>query len=311
MAREQFLFTERFRPKTVDECILPERLKIEFNKYVEQGSIPNLLMTGSSGVGKTTVAQAMIRQIGTDLLFINCSSEGNLDKLRNDLTRFATTVSFRGGKRKYVILDEMDSTSPLFQPALRTFMEQYSSNCGFILTCNHPNKVIKELHSRCSVVSFKFNADEKIELMKQFYKRCQEILKGEKIEYEKEALSKIIIKFYPDFRRTLNELQRHKKIDAAAILSVEYEESVKKLIGFIKDKNFKDARKWIGENSDLPPNELFSAIYQHCAKFFQPTSIAQLVVLLAEYQYKSSFVVDQEINIAAFIAEVMSICLVK
>jgi DNA polymerase III delta prime subunit len=310
MAKEQFLFTERFRPKTIDECILPQRMKDEFNQYVDQGNIPNLFMVGRPGIGKTTVAKALISQINADYMLVNCSLEGNIDTLRNDIRNFATTVSFTG-RRKFCILDEIDSTSPLFQPALRTFMEQYSSNCGFILTANNPRKVIEPLHSRTTTVQFKFTTDEKFELIKQIYKRCGEILNAEKVEWEKNALSKIVIKYYPDFRKILNEIQRHKKIDDAALLATEIEENVKHLIGFIKTKDFKEARKWIGENNDIPPNELFSAIYKGCAKHFQPASIAQLVVLLAEYQYKSAFVVDQEINTSAFIAEVMSSCLLK
>lgn len=310
MAREQFLFTERFRPQTVDDCVLPQRMKDEFNKYVEQKAIPNLLLTGRPGVGKTTVALAMCKQIDADVMLVNCSLEGNIDTLRNDIKNFSTTVSFKG-KRKYCILDEIDSTSPLFQPALRTFMEQYSSNCGFILTCNNLTKVIKPLHSRCVTINFNFSPDEKLDILKGIIKRCIFILKGEGIEYENDALTKLVIKFYPDFRRILNELQRYKKIDSSVLATVQIEESVETLIKFIQKKDFKEARKWIGENNDIPANELFSAIYRAATKYFQPAGIAQLTVLLAEYQYKSAFVIDQEINTAAFVAEVMSSCLMK
>lgn len=308
--REQFLFSEKFRPTTVDQCILPQRFKDEFNKYIKQKNIPNLLLIGKSGVGKTTVAKAMISQLNADFMLVNCSLEGNIDTLRNDIKNFATTASFKG-KRKYCILDEIDSTSVLFQPALRTFMEQYSSNCGFILTANNPNKVIKPLHSRCSVVNFKFNVDEKLDLIVQFTKRCCQILTEQQVEYDKLVVGNVVIKYYPDFRRILNELQRHSKVDAAAIASTENKDNIKKLVDAIKTKDFKEARKWIGENSDMPPTEIFSGLYHGVSKYFQPASIAQLVVLLAEYQYKSAFVVDQEINTAAFVAEVMSTCLPK
>jgi DNA polymerase III delta prime subunit len=302
-----FLWVEKYRPKTIADTILPPSLKQTFQQFVTQGNIPNLLLTGRAGVGKTTVARAMLEEVGSDYLIINGSMNGNIDTLRNDIRQFASSISFTGG-RKYVILDEADYLNPnSTQPALRNFMEEFSKNCGFILTCNYKNRIIEPLHSRCSVVEFKIESEDKPKIASQFIKRVSTILETEGIEYDKAAVIEVIKKFFPDWRRVLNELQRYSatgRIDTGILVNFT-DEKLKKLIELIKQKNFTEIRKWVGENTDLDTTTFFRKIYDTASEFLKPSSIPQLVLILANYQYKSAFVADQEINILACLTEIM------
>jgi len=304
---EQFLWVEKYRPKTIDECILPEGLKQTFRQFITNGEIPNLLLTGGPGIGKTTVAKAMLEQIGSDYIVINGSMNGNIDTLRNDIQQFASSVSFSGG-RKYVILDEADYLNAnSTQPALRNFMEEFSRNCGFILTCNFKNRIIEPLHSRCSVVEFKINKSDYPKLAAQFYKRTCKILEGENVTYDKAVVADLVSRHMPDWRRVLNELQRYSvngRIDSGIFVNLS-DDNVKHVIGLIKAKNFGEMRKWVGENSDTDSTQLFRAFYDQAYNFIKPSSIPELVLLIAKYQYQAAFCSDSEINTAAFLTEVM------
>jgi replication factor C small subunit len=303
----EFLWVEKYRPKNINDTILPEGLKETFSSFVEQGNIPNLLLTGSAGVGKTTVARAMLEQIGADYIVINGSMNGNIDTLRNDIQQFASSMSFTGG-RKYVILDEADYLNAnSTQPALRNFMEEFSRNCGFILTCNFKNRIIEPLHSRCSVVEFKISKEDLPKLAVQFFKRVVNILTTEKVEYDKAVVAELINRHIPDWRRVLNELQRYSvngKIDSGIFVNLQ-DENLKTLIGYIKAKNFSEMRKWVGENSDTDSAQLFRKFYDQAYNYIKPASIPELVVLIAKYQYQAAFVADPEINTAAFLTEIM------
>lgn len=308
--REQFLWVERYRPRKIEDCILPEELKNTFQKFVDDGSIPNLLLSGSAGVGKTTVARAMLEQINADYIVINGSMNGNIDTLRNDIRNFAATVSFTGG-RKYVILDEADYLNAnSTQPALRNFMEEYSSNCGFILTCNFANRIIAPLHSRCSVVEFKINGKQKAPLAKQFMDRVNTILDTEGVEYDKKVVAELIMKHFPDWRRVLNELQRYAtsgKIDSGILAQMDNLD-IRELSKLLKVKDFTSMRKWVATNSSMDANMLFRKLYDVSTETMQSESIPELVLILAEYQYKAAFVVDQEINTAACLTKIMMNC---
>jgi len=304
---DEFLWVEKYRPKTINDCILPEGLKQTFSSFIDNGNIPNLLLTGSAGVGKTTVAKAMLEQIGADYIVINGSMNGNIDTLRNDIQQFASSVSFSGG-RKYVILDEADYLNAnSTQPALRNFMEEFSRNCGFILTCNFKHRIIEPLHSRCSVVDFKISKDDLPRLAVQFFKRTVGILSNERVEFDKAVVAELINKHVPDWRRVLNELQRYSvngKIDSGIFVNLQ-DENLKTLIGYIKAKNFGEMRKWVGENSDTDSAQLYRKFYDQAYNYIKPASIPELVVLIAKYQYQAAFVADPEINTAAFLTEVM------
>ena len=311
--REDFLWVEKYRPHTIADTILPPNLQATFQQFVDDKNIPNLLLTGRAGVGKTTVARAMLDQLGADYIVINGSMHGNIDTLRTDILNFASTVSFTGG-RKYVILDEADYLNPnSTQPALRNFMEEYSRNCGFILTCNFKNKLIDPLISRCSVIEFSIPKEDKPKLPMRFYKRVLEILKKENVEAEPKALAGVIEKHFPDWRRVLNELQRYSatgKIDVGILTNLQ-EDSFKQLVGFLKNKEFSNVRKWVGENSDVDTTTFFRKFYDQASDLMDSPSIAQLVLILAKYQYQSAFVADHEINIAACMTEVMVECTFK
>jgi replication factor C small subunit len=305
-----FLWVEKYRPRTIDDTILTTTLKNTFKQFVSQKNIPNLILAGSAGIGKTTVARAMLDEIGADYYIINGSMNGNIDTLRNDIQQFASTVSFTEG-RKYVILDEADYLNPnSTQPALRNFMEEFSRNCGFILTCNFKNRIIEPLHSRCSVIEFKITADEMPKLATQFFKRVCNILTAENIEYDKAVIAETINKHFPDWRRVLNELQVYSatgKIDSGILVNIN-KQSYDQLIGFMKDKNFTQSRKWIAENSNNDPTTFFSDLYDNSVNYFKPNSIPQLVLIISKYQYQAAFVSNQEINMAACILEIMSDC---
>lgn len=304
---EEFLWVEKYRPRTVADTILPAELKAAFQQFVDQQNVPNLLLTGRAGTGKTTIAKAMLEELGCDYIVINGSLNGNIDTLRNEILSFASAVSLSGG-RKYVILDEADYLNPQStQPALRNFMEEYSKNCGFILTCNFKNRIIEPLQSRCSVVEFKIPNSDKPKLASSFYKRVVDILQKEGVESDNKAVAAVVEKYFPDFRRTLNELQRYSatgKIDTG-ILSNLTEENFKELITSLKEKNFSNVRKWVGENSDMDVNTFFRKLYDTASTYLKPSSIPQLVLILADYQYKAAFVVDQEINMMACMTELM------
>jgi DNA polymerase III delta prime subunit len=307
---EDYLWVEKYRPKTIEECILPEDLKKTFQQFVDQKNIPNLLLTGGPGVGKTTIARAMLEQLDCDYIIINGSLNGNIDTLRVEIAQFASSVSFKG-KRKYVILDEADYLNPnSTQPSLRNFIEEYSSNCGFILTCNYKNRIISPLHSRCSVIEFGSSKKEKPTLAAKFMKRIVKILDEEKVTYEKEVIAELINKYFPDWRRVLNELQRHSATGhvGQSVLGNLSSDNYKILLEALKSKNYNAARKWVAENPDLDSTTLFRHMYDNISEIVKPQFVPHLIVHLAEYQYKAAFVANPEINTAAFIAQVMSDC---
>jgi len=310
MNKDEFLWVEKYRPKSVADTILPSELKNTFQQFVDQKNIPNLILTGPAGVGKTTIAKAMLGELECDYIVINGSLNGNIDTLRNDILNFASSVSISGG-RKYVILDEADYLNAnSTQPALRNFMEEFSRNCGFILTCNFKNRIIEPLHSRCSVIDFKISKEDLAKLAKQFYKRASGILNQEGVEFDKAVLAEVITKYIPDWRRVLNELQRYSatgKIDSGILINLKDTE-LKNAISLMKDKNFTELRKWVGENSDVDQVEFFSNFYRKADEFFKPNSIPELVLTLSKYQYQAAFVADPEINIMAFLTETMIQC---
>ena len=305
---QDFIWVERYRPTTIADTILPDQLKSTFQSFVDQKEIPNLILSGRAGVGKTTVAKAMLNELGCDFIVINGSMNGNIDTLRNEIQSFASSVSFTGG-RKYVILDEADYLNAnSTQPALRNFMEEFSKNCGFILTCNFVNRIIEPLHSRCSIINFKFSKEDKPKLAADFFKRTLTILEQEGIEYDKRVVAELIGQYFPDWRRVLNELQRYAatgKIDVG-ILSNADTDKVNDLVIFLKEKNFTEARKWIARNSDIESSEFYRKLYEILPpKLKSSSSVAQLIMILAEAQYKEAFVADPEINRAAAVAQIM------
>lgn len=314
--RDNPLWCERYRPHTVKDCILPESLKVMFQKFVDDKSVPNLLLTGSSGVGKTTIARAMLEEIGADYIVINGSMNGNIDTLRNEIMAFASTVSFFGG-RKYVILDEADYLNAnSTQPALRNFMEEYSGNCGFIMTCNFKNKIIQPLHSRCSVIDFNILPTDKRLMGALFMDRMEMVLKAESVQYTPQVLAELVKKYMPDWRRCINELQRYatgsttRTIDAG-ILALMVDVDIKELVKSLKAKDFTTMRKWIGQNSTTDVTALFRRLYDNASELLNPESVPMLIVHLGEYQYKAAFVADAEINLAACLTEIMHDCTFK
>ena len=306
--REDFLWVEKYRPKTIKDTVLTPELKTLFQTFVDNKNVPNLLLTGSQGIGKTTVAKAMLEELGADYIVINGSDEGRLiDTLRNKIKNFASSVSLAGG-RKYVILDEADyCNAETVQPALRNFMEEFSKNCGFIMTCNFVNKIIQPLHSRCSVVEFKIANKDKPAMAKELYARILDILKTENISFDEKVIQEVLAKHFPDNRRILNELQRYSAtghIDSGILANLS-ETSIKELMQLLKDKEFTSVRKWVGKNIDGDVAPMFRKIYDTVTQYVKPTSIPQVVVTLADYQYKSAFVADQEVNFMAFLTELM------
>jgi DNA polymerase III delta prime subunit len=305
---DTFLWVEQYRPKTVDECILPKTLKSQLQSYVNKQDISNLILAGGPGVGKTTAARAMLEQIGATYMFINGSEESGIDVLRTKIKNFASTVSLEGG-RKYLILDEADYLNPQStQPALRGFMEEFHSNCGFILTCNYKNKLIAPLHSRCGVVDFTIPKSEKAGLAGQFFKRAISILKENEIKYNEKVVAELINTHFPDWRRILNELQRYSvsgEIDAGILVNLG-EKNIKDLMGMMKKKEFTNVRKWVVDNIDNDPVTMFRAVYDNMYDYLEPSTIPHVVIILGEYQYKNAFVADPEINMVACLTEIMA-----
>lgn len=307
---EQFLWVEKYRPQTIDECILPEHLKKTFHEYIDAGELPNFLFHGSAGVGKTTVARALCNENGAEYMFINGSDESGIDVLRSKIRGFASSVSLTDAK-KVVILDEADYLNPnSTQPALRAFIEEFANNCRFILTCNFKNRIIEPLHSRCAVIDFKITGQEKTDVMGKFFKRVVKILKTEGVEFDPKVIAELVQKHFPDYRRILNELQRYSvsgKIDSGIFVNLSGE-SYKQLFKLLKDKNFTEVRKWVALNSDGDTTKVFRELYDHSSAILDPKSIPQLVLILADYQYKASFVADHELNLMACLTEVMGEC---
>jgi len=304
------LFVEKYRPATIDDCILPESLKSTFKDLVESGECQNLLLTGGAGCGKTSVARALCNELDADYILINCSEDGNIDTLRTKIRTFASTVSISGGK-KIVILDEFDySNAQSIQPALRGAIEEFADNCRFIITCNYKNRIISPIHSRCTNIEFIIPSDEKPALAAQFMERIKYILDKEGIRYEDPVLAQLITKYFPDFRRVLNELQRYSVagIIDVGILSQVGELQVKELVSSMKEKNFTEARKWVVSNLDNSQTELFRKIYDGLYQYMESSSIPQAILILADYQHKAAFVADQEINLTACIVELMMEC---
>lgn len=303
---EEFLFVEKYRPKTIEECILPDGLKDTFQEIVQKGELPNMMFTGSAGVGKTTVARALCNEMGLDYMMINGSEDGNIDTLRGKIKQFASTISLQGGQ-KVVILDEADYLNPQStQPALRGFIEEYSTNCRFILTCNFKNRIIGPLHSRCSI--YEFNIGNKSKMAGHFMQRLQFILDSENITYENQVLAELIMKYIPDWRRVINECQRYGMsgtIDTGILVTLS-ESSVKELMSDLKDKNFKGMRKWVTDNMDVESAKIFRMVYDNMISYVEASSVPQLVLILADYSYKDSFVADHELNVVACMTEIMS-----
>lgn len=303
---KQFLWVEEYRPKTIDECILPKSLKEYFNGVVQKGDIQNMLLCGPAGTGKTTAARALCEQLKSDYIIINGSEESGIDVLRTKIKQFASTVSFTGNT-KVVILDEADYLNPnSTQPALRGFIEEFSNNCRFIFTCNFKNRIIQPLHSRCAVIDFKIPREERPKLASQFFKRVVEVVNTEDIPHDTKVLVKVVEKYFPDFRRTLNELQRFAQsgaIDEGILVNVG-EVNMNELVDSLKEKDWKRMRSWVVNNLDNDPVSLFRKIYDTLVPL--TGQVPQLVLTIADYQYKSAFVSDQEINLVACLTEIMA-----
>ena len=310
MFGESFLWVEKYRPKTIEECILPDRIKTLFQQISLEGRIPNMILSGGPGMGKTTVAKALCNEVGCDFLMINGSEESGIDVLRTKIRGYASTVSF-DGKRKVVILDEADYLNPQStQPALRSFIEEFEKHCSFIMTCNYINRIIEPLHSRCQTIDFRINKEEKLNVGSNFGKRLYTILDQEKVDYDKKVVAEVLMKHFPDYRRVLNELQKYSRygnIDSG-ILSQVSELDLSELMKYMKDKKFNEVRKWVVNNLDNDPQKIYRKIYDVAEKHIQTTSIPQLVLILADSQYKSAFAADHELNLVACLVEIMVEC---
>lgn len=306
----EYLLTEKYKPETIQNVILPEELAKSFAKMVEEQNIPNMTFAGTSGIGKSTVARALLKQMQVDYIVQNGSMKG-IDALRTDVMDFISTVSFTG-KRKYVLIEEADGMTARMQDGLRDLIEEFSANAGFILTCNRKNKIIDAIQSRCPPVDFTIPKDERSKLAARFFVRLEEILKIEEIPYEKEVLAEVVKRYFPDFRKTLNVLQRYSKtgsIDAGILARGISIENVSSLIDSLRERDYTTARKWIGENSDIDSGDLYRSLYDELPKHLSGSaSIASAIMVLAEYEYKEAFVANPEINRAAAIASLMAEC---
>ena len=304
----EFLWVEKYRPKTIDDCVLPAHIKTTFKQIVDGGELHNMLLTGTAGLGKTTVAKALCNELNLDYLLINGSEESGIDTLRNKIKQFASSISLQGGY-KVVILDEADYLNPQStQPALRGFIEEFSNNCRFILTCNFKNRIIEPLHSRCSVVEFNIPKRESERLCSVMMARLMLILDDEGIKYDNGVLAELIMKYMPDWRRVINELQRYSTsgvIDSGILVSLN-DVSVNELMSSLKIKDFKKMRQWVANNIDSDPASLFRKLYDNMNEYVVPESIPQMVLILADYQYKNSFVSDHELNLVACCTEIMA-----
>lgn len=306
---EDMLWVEKYRPRTIDECILPEAQKKPFKEFVENKQIPNMILTGSAGVGKTTVARAMCEEIGADYILINGSVDNGIDTLRVKVQGFATSVSLTGG-RKVIIIDEADNLSSDAQKGFRGVIEEVSRNCSFIFTCNFPKRIIEAIHSRCAVIQFKLQSNQKAQMAGAFMKRIEVILKKENVEYDAKAVAQLITKYFPDYRRILNELQyysRGGKIDIGILAQVS-DIKLNEVVEHLKNKDFRSLRKWVAQNADSESHQVMREIYDKMYDFMKPDSIPMAVVLLGKYQYQAAFVADQEINLMAFLTEIMVEC---
>ena len=308
---ESLLWVEKYRPKTIEDCILPESIKKTLRDVVSQNKIPNMMFTGTSGIGKTTAARAICNETQADYLIINGADEGRMiDTLRTKLTQFCSTISL-SGSRKVVILDEADyMNADSVQPAMRNFTERFADNCSFIFTCNYKNRIIEPIHSRCAVIDFSLKNGEKQVIAARFMKRVESILAAESIDYDKEVIAKLVLKHFPDFRRVLNELQRYStsgEINSGVLANIK-EMNLKELIDSLREKNFSKMRQWVVANVDNDPATVYRKIYDELYNVVDKGSIPQAVLTIAEYQYKSAFVADQEINLVACLVELMAEC---
>ena len=313
--REEFLWVEKYRPRNISTCVLPSETKKIFIDFVNNNEIPNLLLCGTSGVGKTTVAKALCNELEADWILINGSEERNIDTLRVKVKQFASTVSLTvDGGPKIIILDEADYLNPQStQPALRGFIEEFSKNCRFIFTCNYKNRIIPPLHSRCSVVDFTIEANQKPQIAQQIFQRILQILNDETVEYNEQVVVEVINKFFPDFRRMLNEIQKYSasgRIDSGILANLD-DESLNELLGFVKEKEFSNMRKWVAMNIHNDPQNLYRKIYDSFFTKFENTSVPQAIIILSDYTYKSAFVADQEVNMVACMTELMMECKIK
>ena len=309
MSKSEFLWCEQYRPKTIDECILPDELKSTFQKIVDTGEMHNMLLSGSSGLGKTTVAKALCNELNLDYILINSSEDSGIDVLRNRIRQFASSISLDGSDSyKVVILDEADYLNPQStQPALRAFIEEFSKNCRFIFTCNFRNKIIEPLQSRCAVIEFNTTKKHLAGLAAQFHKRLSKILKEKEVKYDERILAELIMLHAPDWRRVLNEVQRYSssgELLASALVGTSVGQ-IDSLVGFLREKNFKSVRGWVAKNPDLDSSVIFRKLYDGANEFLEPMSVPQMVLILADYQHKAAFVADKELNIVACLTELM------
>ena len=311
MEREEFLWVEKYSPSKVIDCVLPSDLEETFSEYVDKNSVPNLILTGGPGTGKTTAAKALCEETSTDYLMVNGSDEGrSIDTVRTTLTQFCSSVSMTGN-RKAIIMDEADYMNPdSVQPALRGFIEKFGNNVSFLFTCNYRNRIIDPIHSRCAVLDFIIPNNEKPKIAERYLDRCEKILDGEGIVYDKKVLIELIMKYFPDFRRVLNELQRYSvsgEIDTGILSSIN-EVNLNELVGGLRGKKFSEVRKWANQNIDQDTTKIFRKLYDNLSGQLKPQSIPQAVLIIADYQYKSAFVADQEINLVACLTEIMVEC---